>query len=1072
MRRSLRFVLSLLSLSIVVGYSAGAEPVKFSRTPDISPDGKTIAFSYLGDIWTVDVIGGVARPVTMHQAHEYYPIFSPDGKQIAFASNRHGGYDVFVVSTEGGKPTRLTFDSASDVPTSWTADGKNILFSSSRSNEFPSNSDIYSIPAAGGAERRVTFSEGREGVFSPRGDKLAYVRGPGSWYRKGYRGSSNDDIYICDPDGTNHRRLSVYEGQDNCPMWSPDGARVYYVSDLFGGPATIVYQDAAGKDKPALLNRNKEGKSYHTETSRRARISRNGEWIVYECAGDLWVTSTKEGSTPRRVMIEVHADDKTNPDYTKTFTNGATEFQPSPDENHVAFVVHGEIFITNIGTGKNETRRVTDHPANDHNIAWSPDGTKILFVSDRDGYDDIYVAEADDPEHPKLTGAYKFKTRRLTNTREGEFGMTFSPDGKVVTYVRGGRLYSMNPDGTNEKVLVNTQQVIDYEWSPDSKYIAYARMDGSYASEMYIMPATGGPSTNVTRYATYNSGITWSRDGKKIAFVGQRLQNNSTLLVLSLEKPAVQGTPPARELTIDWEDIHLRTKQPTSMSVREAAISPDNSTVAFSATSDNSTDIWIAASNGGDVKKLTTGNLQPRQIVWSKRNSTMFYFRDSAGQIHLSRSSPSTTGAVNTPLPFKAKMTIVRDELYTEMFDQAWRSLSDYFYDEKLHGADWEKVKSKFRPMIKHVAMKEDLYSLMYEMLGELNASHLGVSGFGSVPDEATASLGILFDERHTGRGLKVLEILKRGPADKKGLDLRPGDYILAIDRVEITPNTNVSRLLNDKVGQPIVAKVSADVNANILDPKAYRRLELQTTSTGEHSRLMYERWIDGNARQVARLSDNKFGYIHIPSMDENGLNQFVRALYSDAYDKEAIIIDVRFNGGGFTHDQVLNYLGYKEHTYFRQRHGGEGLVMRNYDRKWTKPATVMINNRSYSDAEIFPHAFRQQGHGKIVGQATGGHVIGTYQMSLIDGSSFRLPRTGVFTVKGINIEKDGVTPDVAVDITPDKIVRGQAPQLMKAVEVLKIDVAEWKKNKAATTTSRAEDPKEGVDPTRGGGGN
>jgi tricorn protease len=205
---------------------------------------------------------------------------------------------------------------------------------------------------------------------------------------------------------------------------------------------------------------------------------------------------------------------------------------------------------------------------------------------------------------------------------------------------------------------------------------------------------------------------------------------------------------------------------------------------------------------------------------------------------------------------------------------------------------------------------------------------------------------------------------------------------------------------------------------------------------------------VERNAEAVAKQSGGKVGYIHIAGMDESGLEQFVRSLYSDNFDKEAIVIDVRYNGGGFTHDQVLNYLGAKEHTFFRQRDGGEGHVMRQYDRKWTKPSAVLINNRSYSDAEIFPAAYRALGLGKVVGQATGGLVIGTMETRLIDGSRFRLPRTGVFTARGVNMEKEGVTPDVAVDALPEDLAKGIDLQLKRAVEVVTVDVAERKKAK------------------------
>ncbi|MCS6851720.1 MAG: S41 family peptidase, partial [Gemmataceae bacterium] len=452
-------------------------------------------------------------------------------------------------------------------------------------------------------------------------------------------------------------------------------------------------------------------------------------------------------------------------------------------------------------------------------------------------------------------------------------------------------------------------------------------------------------------------------------------------------------------------------------------------------------DLWVVGSSGGQLTRLTSGNQRPQQIRWSRKLTDVIYFRDGNGVLRLARLSTPTSEPLR--VPFLARMTIRRDEEFAEMFEQSWRALAENFYDPTYHGTDWNAVREKYRPLVKHVALKEDLYALISLMMGELNASHLGISGLTTSPDEPTAELGLIYDESYAGPGLKIAEILKRGPADRRGLALRPGDVIVAIDGVELTPQTNISHLLNGKAGEVVVLHVAKE-GSN--DPKDRRRIEL-TAARREHvANLMYDRWVERNAQRVAELSNGTLGYIHIPSMDEAGLDRFVRALYSDNFDKEAIVLDVRFNGGGFTHDQVLNYLGAKEHTIFRQRHGGEGLVLRSYDRKWTKPLVLLINNRSYSDAEIFPNAFRTLGLGKLVGQPTGGYVIGTSSVRLIDGSTFRIPRTGVYTIKGVNMEKEGVMPDVLVEPHPDQLAQGLDPQLEKAVEVLKQEVAEWKK--------------------------
>jgi tricorn protease len=1056
--------LVILVLALLAGRTCGQEPIRLARTPDISPDGKWVAFSYLGDIWIVETIGGTARAVTSHPAHDLAPVFSPDGRHIAFSSNRHGGYDIYVVPVQGGRPTRLTFDSASDMVCGWAPDGKHILFASTRSTTFPPGYELFTVPVEGGKTRRITAAEGKEGVFSPSGDRLAYVRGPGTWYRKGYRGSASDDIWICDAAGGNNRQVTAFNGQDNSPMWSADGKSLYYVSEIHGTPANIVRLplDAAASDgkpevKPAPITSHKD------DGVRRARISRDGHWIVYECGADLWVVSTREGAAPRKLAIEVNADDKSNPEQLRVFTSGATEFSLSADEKFMAFAVHGKLFRMKVGPGS-KVVQMTEGPSNDHNAAWAPDGSKIIFISDRNGREDLYLLEADDAEHPKFTEAHHFKVKQLTRTPDAEFGVSFAPNGRRVAFLRAGKLWTMNPDGSDQKAIVSDVHVFDYEWSPDSKWFAYARRDGSFASELYIVPATGAtadnPARNITRYATYNGDVTWSRDGKKIAFLSER-RGSANLYALSLQKPAASGYKESSFLrgasvSIDWEDIHLRAESVAPVTALTAAISPDSDKIAFCDAKDH--DLWVASANGGQLSRLTTGHVGPRQIVWSKPGSPLssvskdiIYYLDQSGLIRLVRAS----GGSGPSLPFRIKMRVRTEEQYLEMFDQTWRYLAEHFYDATFHGRDWDAVKAKYRPLVErgHVAMKEDLYSLLYLMMGELNASHLGIVGFGTPPDEETADLGLIFDEGHRGRGLKIAEVLKRGPADRRGLHLKAGEYILNLDGVEVTEATDLSQLLNGKVGEPLALQVAANPEAA---SKERRRVELTPVSRRTVLPLMYDRWVEHNARRVAELSKGKLGYIHIPNMQEDGLDRFVRSLYSDNYDKEAIVLDVRFNGGGNTHDQVLNYLGSREHTIFKQRDGGQGLVLRSGDRKWNKPLVLLINNRSYSDAEIFPSAFRTLGLGKLVGQPTGGFVIGTSSVRLIDGSVLRIPRIGVYTTRGVNMEREGVQPDVRVDEHPDQLAKGIDAQLDKAVEVLQNDVVAWKKKNPSSVSASA----------------
>lgn len=1027
--------------------SFAQEPIRFPRHPDISPDGRQVAFSYLGDIWLVDAIGGIARPLTTHEAHDTMPIFSPDGRSLAFSSNRHGGYDVFIVPVHGGKPRRLTFDSDAEFACGWSPDGREVLFTSAQAAGFPPQRDLYAVPASGGRVRRLTQFEGRDGVFSPSGDLIAFVRGPGTWYRKGYRGSANDDLWLMKADGTAQRQLTTFDGQDGSPSWSADGKWIYYVSEQFG-PANVCKISVDGSASPQQVTTHSAA-----EAVRRARASANGQWIVYESGADLWLCSTRGEPNSRKIPIEAYADDRTNPEMMQTFTSGIREYAVAPNEQWVTLVIQGEMFLVPMAGGK--AKRLTDHPGNDHDMAWAPDMKKMVFVSDRDGQEHLYLLESDDADHPEFVRAHKYKVTPLTRGEVSDSSPAFAPDGKTITFLRMGRLWTMKADGQEAKPLVDEPTVIDYKWSPDGKWIAYSRMDGNFASEIYLIPAGGGKPVNATRYATRNFGITWSQDGKRLCFISQR-RNDLDVFVLNLQKPAADGAPPPAPGHIDFENLPGRVERVTSFSSEEfeAAISADGTRVVFRSNTLNNDDLWMATIGGGMITRLTSGNRQAGSLFYGRNGNLFFldrggnlcYLRTNA--LALNPAGPGAPVAVpETRLPFTAKMKVNRNELFTQMFDEAWRLLLHRFYDPKMHGTDWKGVRQQYRPLVPHVAMREDFYDLVHLMLGELNASHLGIGGgLGRRPEAETADLGLVFDDRYPGPGLRVAEIIKGGPADRAGLALKPGEFIMAIDGIELTQDTNVSELLNDKVNEMVTVAVTADPAK---EPKR-RKVEMRAVDRGTLHNLMYARWVNNNARRVAELSGGRLGYIHIRGMDTPSLDEFVRSLYSENFEKEGLVLDVRYNGGGFTHDKILAYLGGREHTTFVSREGARGAYMRENDRKWTKPLTLLINNRSYSDAEIFPSAFRTLGLGKIVGLPTGGFVIGTGQVALIDGSQFRVPRLGVYSAQGVNMDKQGVQPDFHVDITPGDAAQGKDPQLAKAVEVLLNEVEQWKRKSSA----------------------
>ncbi|MEZ6140927.1 MAG: S41 family peptidase [Zavarzinella sp.] len=1040
----------IICLFVAIGITPlQAAPIQFGRTPDISPNGDTIAFSYQGDIWTVPASGGVARAITQHSAHEYYPSFSPDGKMLAFSSNRYGQYDVFVVSAMGGRPTRLTFDSATDIVSGWSNDGKSIYFLSTREVTYPSTPALYEIPVTGGFVRKLPYLEAKEIAVHPTTGNVVITRGSGTWYRQGYRGSSDDDLWLVTKNGDQAKLVTPFEGQDSSPMWHPNRKTLYYVSEV-NGLSNIVSQElpedfsAVNSSKLAPPKSVTQHKDYAV---RKAKIAHGGSKIVYECGPNICLLDTKNGKQ-QVVTIEVFADDKSNPVEKKRFTDNASEFALSADDKTAALVVHGEIFLTPMAGGT--TKRLTTTRGIEHGINWAPDSKSLMFASDRNGQEDLLLVTIDEPKATDLYSASKYKLKLLTNSPEAETNAAFSPDGNTIAYISKGMLWTMKADGSNKKQIVSTPQVGDYDWSPDSKWLVYSASDPFFASELYLIPADGSkPPLNITRYATSNMDVTWG--GDHIAFLSLR-SGNMGVYAIPLTKPLSTGlAPPSFSVPkeFDLDDIHQRTKRLGSNQARNAVISKNGRLVAYRGSTGGD-DLWLVSVTGNINVRLTQGNLAPRYMRWTKTGSLAFL--DKSGALRVATPTLNSTAPPADPktISFAAEMNIDRDVEYMQIFEQSWRKLGEGFYDATHHGADWNKVRTTYRTMVPHVTSKEDLYALISLMLGELNASHLGISGSSTSPAETTADLGIEFDPTYRGVGLKVKAILERGPADVRGSKLKPGSFVIAINKVAIKDSVNVSSLLNGKINSMVELLVADDP----ADLKTSTVVLVRGVSNSTISPLVYDRWVKQNQEAVLKASNGKLGYIHIPSMDDNGLEKFVRSLYSDHFDKDGIIIDVRFNGGGFTHDKVLNYLGAREHTIFRRREGGDGLVLRSDDRKWTKPTTVLINQRSYSDAEIFPSAYRTLGYGKLVGVPTGGYVIGTTSTTLIDGSRLRLPRTGVFTVTGTNMEKVGVQPDFVVENLPEQSQQGNDAQLLKSVEVLSSEVTKFKKNANPVVTT------------------
>ena len=1034
-------VVAILLVFVAVATAQDLEPARFLRFPAFSPDGKQIAFSYMGDIWVAPAEGGNAIRLTVHPAHDIRPRFSPDGKWIAFNSNREGNYDIFLMPATGGRPKRLTYHSANDILGDWSPDGRWIVFSSNRDHRF---AQIYLLEVETGYVRRLTSDETslHSPTFSPDGRYIVFCRGGTSWWRKGYRGSASSEIWrlpiTIDSDRITTgkpERLTYYEGNDWFPMVSPDGT-LYFVSDRTGVFNIWRMPLSGTRDKGQWTGKAKvEQVTNHADRVLYPNLSRDGRFIVYEHDFSLWVVPTR-GGEPKRLTIFAPSDEPQNRLQRLTLTSQATEFALSPDGKQVAFVVRGEIFVVNVERG-GEAKRITDHPYRDFDIDWSPDGRKLAFISERDGNREVYIVDVRTRE-----------LSRLTNTPDAaESNPEWSPTGNYVAFVRGpfGRqLCWVDVNTGEEKVVVEGPFIGEFAWSPDGRWICFNRRDSANnVTDLYIVPWNGGEPVNVTRMPYWNGSIVWTKDGKNIVFRSNRTDNNVDIYVLPLERPKEkldeegsesekksqerkEGEKKLPEVKIDFTDIHKRIRRLTTTVFNEGsfAVSPDSKTVVFVATPVDQPEIWSVPLEGGSLTRLASG-VSASQLQFSP-DGNRIYFLSTGGTIRYLTRPAGSLGSVN----FTARLIVDRVVELQHMFDEGWRLLKEQFYDEKMHGVDWDAMREKYRPLIEHVAAKEDFYALVSMMLGELNASHLGIGG-PTVSGPETAYLGVWFDPEHRGPGVKISAVLKNSPADKDESRLNVGEFILAIDGVEVSNNEQIWDALADKAGRVVELLVNDKPTK-----EGARTVKIKPINRGQWSNLLYEDWVEKRKRMVEEWSNGRIGYIHIQAMSQSELRKFEREFYAEVVGKkEALIIDVRFNGGGRIHDELLTIL--KRRLYALEQYRGTPPFTQPFQ-VWQKPTVVLINEFSASDAEIFPKAFRDLGLGKLVGVPTYGGVIGTYNVTLIDGTTFfRVPVTGWRTLDGVNLENYGVKPDILVEHSPEDNANENDLQLKTAVDLL-----------------------------------
>jgi len=1010
----------LLCFVCSVGHSA---KVWGAQYPAPSPDGSRISFSYYGDIWVTDVQGGRAERLTVSSGFESRSCWSPDGKMIAFNTDRWGNEDVCIMPANGTAPAkRLTYYSAHDVLYGWTPDARYVVFSAYRHTLQPA---LYRVSPFGGLPEMLADFAAFHVCFMPAGDRFYYCRGGAPWWRRRYRGGADQDIWFTVPADSVSKKITDAPGRDGFPMYSRVDEKLYFLSNRSDDRVNNLWRMELDGSNPQQL-------TFHTEDMHYPKISEDGSIIAYECFGELYTYAVRSGEN-RQLRVTATEDYQEEPFVMEAFTRDASEYALSPDEKEIAFVVHGDIFMMSLKDGKpDKITRITDTPFIEKDVSWHPEKEMLVYAALEDGDFDIYRVEPRGEK--KFCDAYLFSVQKVLETPETEYKPVFSPDGKRIAFQKHRReLHVMDSNGSGSMKLVKESDVLWMDWSPDSKWITYSRTTLGWREDIFVVHADGArPPVNISKHPNDDYKPMWSSDGRRIAFASRDAVGSLWMKYIFCTKQDEERDKDYWEtqadtldtdsnVAIDFDDIEERTHTVTKVDgfYNYVAQSPDGKQYAILAENQDNMDIWTVDWRGKELQRVTTGNVNPKLFTVSEDRKKIYYL---SGTGTLARADIAT--ATSTPLGFAAEMGIDRHAEQEQVFTEAWWLLQDGFYDSDFHGIDWRAAYEKYRGLALHARTTQEFHAVVSQMIGELNASHLAIwkphrGG------ETTGELGIVYDAGYKGPGVRINAVIPGSPADDAEIDLEPGDIILAINDKTIGPDDNYYAYL--------INKNNKEVMLNVVHRGRKQNVTVRLSDPDEIWRLVYKQWQKSNRDFVYAAGNDRIGYVYIPSMGSRSLRQFEQDLYREL-DKEALIIDIRYNGGGNIHDELLNILRRTAYMYSVERDGS-----REYNSlfRWDKPIVLIINEHCYSDAEIFPAGFKELGLGTVIGVPTYGAVIGTNDIELSDGSMFRVPGTGWFLLTGENLENTPVEPHIYVENAPEDDGSSTDPQLVKAIGLL-----------------------------------
>jgi tricorn protease len=1056
------FLILLATIGTVSAQSSAVNPRPYFTEPAISPDRAEIAFVSGGDIWAVPSQGGEARLLLSHPANESRPAYSPDGRRLAFTSNRTGGGDVYVLTFATSEVSRLTFDDGNEQLDGWSRDGKWIYFSST-SHDISGMNDVFRVSADGGTPMEVAGDRYTNEYFStesPDGGAVAITAratASAQWWRNGRSHLDEAEVWIARSGASTPAYEAVTNGgaKEMWPMWSGDGKTLFYVSDR-SGAQNIWTKALTPNATPRQLTKFQQGRVLWPS------ISKDGRLIAFEHDFAIWTVDTTSGAAGA-VQISRRGAPASNAVEHLTLTDGFSELALSPDGKKVAFVARGEVFAASAKDGGDATR-LTRTPENEAYVAWSPDSRKLVYSSDRGGTPHLYLYDfTSNAESP------------LTNGSDADHSAKFSPDGKQLAFVRGDtELHSLDIATKADRIIA--RGLFDrppfagdppFAWSPDNEWLAYLTTGAKAFTNVMIAGVTGGAPRQASFVANaFSNTISWAANGKTLFFdTGQRTEARQIARIdllprtpqfredqfrdLFREEPLRPAAPPVTApkpptpaetapppspstVQINFDDIRSRLSLlPAGVDTTFQRVSPDGKTLLLIGRAAGQQNLYTYS-----IDELSTEPAVARQLTSTAGAKADAEFTPDGKEVFFLEQGRISVITIDNRqsrrLAVTAELDVDFNQEKTAVFLQAWSYLRDHFFDPKFNGVDWNAVKAQYAPLIAGAATRDEMRRLMNLMVGELNASHSGVNApAGGGP--ATGKLGLRFDRpvyEQTGR-FRVTEVIALTPAAVAGI--RAGEYLLAIDGTTLDARSNVDRLLNHTINRRIEVSVASDAAGT-----NRRTVAVRPSNQATEKNLVYRQWVEHNRAYVAKASQGRLGYVHMFDMSDAALNQLFVDLDAENHARDGVVVDVRNNNGGFVNMYALDVFTRKNYLTMTSR-GGVSAPGRSVlgQRALGAPTILVTNQHSLSDAEDFTEGYRALKLGKVVGEPTSGWIVYTSNMPLLDGSIVRLPSTRVDDINGKMMEQAPRSVDVAVKRPVGESYTGRDSQLDVAVKEL-----------------------------------